>query len=269
MAKQTRSDREAAKAKLAEERARQAAVDRRRKVTFVAVGVVAILAIAIAVGLAIQSENKNSSSASGATPAIVTTDGGGDNGGVPIGPSEADATAKGLPTVDVYEDFQCPACKTFEAQSGPTLESLAAAGKARVVYHPINLIGSQLSGSIPNSSSLRAASAFACATVASPTTFMKWHNTAFANQPEEGTGITDTQLVQWGTDSGITSSDFSKCVDDQTYVGWAKRVDAQSGKKGVTGTPTVYVAGKELKREPNQYTPEGITAAVASATKSK
>ena len=81
MAKQTRSDREAAKAKLAEERARQAAVDRRRKVAFVVVGVVAVLAIGIAVALAVNTENKNSGAGSGATPAYVTTNGGGDAGG--------------------------------------------------------------------------------------------------------------------------------------------------------------------------------------------
>src|SRR6478752_7726652 len=117
MAKQTRSDREAAKAKLAEERARQASVDRRRKAAFIAVGAVAILAIGIAVAVAVAQENKNSSTSTGATPSIVSTNGGGDNGGVPIGPTAAEADAKGVPTVDVYEDFQCPACKVFEDES--------------------------------------------------------------------------------------------------------------------------------------------------------
>jgi protein-disulfide isomerase len=268
MSKQSRSDREEVKAKAAAERARQEAVERRRKIAFVAVGVVAILAIGAAVGIAINQESENSASSTGATPAIVTAAGDGDAGGIPLGPddgSKAAAEAAGIPTVDVYEDFQCPACKTFEAQSGPTLEQLAAEGKARVVYHPLNLIGSQLSGDIPKSSSLRAASAFACATTTDK--FMDWHDIAFANQPQEGVGITDDQLVQWGTQAGITDDAFKQCVADQTYVGWAKRVDSASGDRNITGTPTLLVNGKELTRQPNQYTPEGITAAVAAATK--
>lgn len=262
MAKQSRSDREAVKAKLAEERARQAAVDRRRKLVLYGVGGVVILAIVGAVWFGIAQETKNTGSSSGPTPAIATAD----NGGIPIGPSESDAEAKGIPTVDVYEDFQCPACKTFEADSGPTLEKLADEGKARVVYHPLNLIGAQFSGE-PGSSSLRAGSAFACTT--DTPDFMKFHNIAFANQPTEGEGISNEQLISWGQQAGITSESFKQCVEEETYVGWVKRVDSASGDKGVTGTPTVFVAGKELKRQPNQYTPQGITEAVAAATETK
>ena len=48
----------------------------------------------------------------------------------------ADATLKaGAPTLDVFEDFQCPACKLFEDQMGATVASLAREGKVKAVYH--------------------------------------------------------------------------------------------------------------------------------------
>jgi protein-disulfide isomerase len=263
MGKQTRADREETKKRAAEERAKQEALDRRRRLTLYGVGAVIIVAIAVSVGIAISSQNSNSGSSSGPAPAIATSD----NGGIPIGPTADKAAAAGIPTVDVYEDFQCPACKQFEAQSSSTLQGLAKDGKARVVYHPINLIGSQQTSEPASSSSLRAGSAFGCATTT--TDFMAWHDIAFKNQPAEGTGITDAQLVEWGNQAGVTDASFATCVTDQKYVGWVKRVDAQSGKKGVTGTPSVFVNGKELTRSPNQYTPAGITAAVAAATKSQ
>ena len=43
------------------------------------------------------------------------------------------------PVLDVYEDFQCPACKALEETSGATIKNLAAEGKAKVVYHPITI----------------------------------------------------------------------------------------------------------------------------------
>ena len=263
MGKQTRSDREEVKKRAAEERARQEALDRRRKLAFYVVGGVIILAIAASVGVAVKNQNSNAGASSGPTPAAATAN----NGGIPIGPTVDKAAASGVPTVDVYEDFQCPACKAFEAQSSTTLQSLASTGKARVVYHPINLIGSQQTSEPASSSSLRAGGAFGCATTT--TDFMKWHDIAFQNQPAEGTGITDDQLVAWGIQAGITDAAFKSCVVAHTYVGWVHRVDAQSGKKGVSGTPTVYVDGKELTHSPNQYTPAAITAAVAAATKTK
>ena len=266
MAKKNSADRAAAKAKLAEERARQAAVERRRKLAFVTVGVVAFVASAAAVVVGVMNEDGG---AEGPTPAVAAGVPASDDGGIVIGPDEAEAAESGIPTVDVYEDFQCPACATFEATSGPTLLKLAGEDAARVVYHPINLIGAQLSGSVPRSSSLRSASAFACATTESLDKGMDFHSIAFANQTQEGQGITDELLLNWGREAGLTSDTFTQCVQDQTYVGWAERVDAASGDRNITGTPTVLVNGKELTRQPNQYTPEGLEAAGAAATTKK
>jgi protein-disulfide isomerase len=47
------------------------------------------------------------------------------------------------PVLDVYEDFQCSACRVFERTYGPTIERLAYLGKVKVVYHPFTSFSPQ------------------------------------------------------------------------------------------------------------------------------
>ncbi|GAA2052907.1 hypothetical protein GCM10009800_47070 [Nocardiopsis rhodophaea] len=47
------------------------------------------------------------------------------------------------PVVEVYADFQCPACKQFEAASGDTLRRLATDGEAIVHYRPVSIFSQQ------------------------------------------------------------------------------------------------------------------------------
>ena len=49
--------------------------------------------------------------------------------GVPVG--------SGPVTVDIYADFMCPACRTFEEAVGDTLDQLVSENKVTVVYHPV------------------------------------------------------------------------------------------------------------------------------------
>lgn len=259
MAKQTKADRKEAQTRLAEQRAQEAAAQKRRTVVIVVVTVAIIAVILGSVGFAISSQNKTTSSATGPTPAAAT----GSDGGLATGVSEADAAAKKLPTIEVYEDYQCPVCKTFETINGQTLTTLAETDEARVVYNFINIIGPNFSG-VAETSSLRAAGAAACSSDEGK--FLPFNEVAFANQPTEGTGMTDETLISWGKQAGITSSSFSSCVNDQKYVGYAKRVNAQSSDRGVTGTPTIFVDGKELKPADWQ-TNDAFKAAIVANTK--
>jgi hypothetical protein len=40
-------------------------------------------------------------------------------------------------TIDLYLDFQCPACAQYEQQAGATIDELVGSGQAMVVYHPV------------------------------------------------------------------------------------------------------------------------------------
>jgi protein-disulfide isomerase len=73
-------------------------------------------------------------------------------------------------------------------------------------------------------------------------------------------------LVSFGKQAGITSPDFATCVTTTKYSKWATNgVEREAQNRGVNTTPTVFINGKELDR--TQYTPAGITAAVAAASK--
>ena len=81
------------------------------------------------------------------------------------------------PTVDLYEDFQCPACKQFEAPLGSTIQGLAPQGKIKLVYHVMNFLDDNLR----NDNSTRAANGAFCA--ADDGKFQEFHDAVFPNQP--------------------------------------------------------------------------------------
>ena len=117
------------------------------------------------------------------------------NSGDVVPPPNATATAgitvgSGPVTVEVYEDFICPACKAFEDQSGQTLDQLVAANKVKIVYYPLAFLDRQSSTDY----STRAAAASACADEGGK--FREYAEALFARQPAEGSaGLSDGELI--------------------------------------------------------------------------
>jgi protein-disulfide isomerase len=246
---QPRESKREARERLAAERKAQAAAQRRReRIQRLALfGVVAAVVIAVVVVVII---NSNRVDTSGSNPA--GTD---DTYGVVVG--------DGPVRVEVYEDFQCPACATFEQQGGgEALDELASDGDATVVYYPLSFLDANLG----NDSSSRAANASGCVADQGGTdAFVEFHGAVFANQPaEEGTGFTDDQLIEFGGDAGVEGDAFTSCVEDRDFSGWVSRVAGQGREANVVQTPTILVAGEELAR--NAYNPEGLRAAVEAAS---
>lgn len=248
-----RTARERAAAEAAVAKARQ---QKKAKMLRIAAPVVVIVLV-VAIGIAVQSR-RASKAVDVAAPrpqGIAGVGGGWANGR---------ATA---PVIDVWEDFQCPNCKTFEGQTGTTLTDLADQGKARVIYHPLSFLDDNLD----NTSSSRAANAFGCAIDAGAGA--DFHGVVFGNQPKEGVGFTDETLKEFGKNSGIAGAaltTFTRCVDKRPYAGWVKQVAADMAKHEVTGTPTMFINGKRYDYAPNGklnpvYSRDGLLAAVAAA----
>lgn len=220
-------ERKAAKAKASAEGARKRAllirVGAAIAVIVVVVGVVVVLAL-----------RKDTVDTSAALPAGVANAGGGV------------VTGSGPAVIDVYEDFQCPACAQFEAANAPTLEKLAAQGKAMVIYHPMHFLDDNIGSGAPNpDSSLRAANAAGCA--ADQGKYTAYHQKLYAAQPaKEGDGYTDAALLQVGSDVGLKAAPFQQCVKELTFEGWANQVERESRDRGITGTPTVLLNGAKL-----------------------
>lgn len=160
----------------------------------------------------------------------------------------------GVPTVDLYEDFQCPICQQFEALNTQYISSLVTEKKAKVVYHIMSFIGEE---------SVRAANAAACAVETNQ--FLDFHNALYANQPKtENSGEwSNDRIIAIAAASGITSPSFASCVKDKKYSAWVNKAAEAASKDGVNSTPTVKVNGKEIDRDTEYFDAAKFQAAIA------
>jgi protein-disulfide isomerase len=157
------------------------------------------------------------------------------------------AAAPDAPVLEIWEDFQCPACGAVEQANGAGIESLADAGKVQLIWRPTTFLDRNLG----NDASARATAAWGCAIDAGKA--KEYHNVVFANQPEqEGTGYTDEQLLAFAGDAGITGADldtFTQCVADSTYLGWAANSTDVFYTSSIPGTPLAKINGVEIPTE--------------------
>lgn len=171
----------------------------------------------------------------------------------------AEAEAGKPVKVVLYVDFICPVCKDFEARYNETLTGLRNEGKVTVEYRPLGFLDTR---STTNYSS-RAANAAACVVNESPEKYADFVNALFDQQPAEGgPGLSDSDLKKMATDIGAKNID--KCVDDKTYRPYVKYTTQEAAAIGVTGTPTVFVDGKQWGKGDSAQTPfdQFLTASI-------
>ena len=260
----------AAKAAAAAARQEAAAIEqkRQRKIRIIG-GLVVVAVMAALIAIPVLSNKDAVVPTDAALPAGVTSD----TYGVKVGSAWTAADADKIPVLQLWEDFQCPACAGFEEASGLAIQELIDASKVRVEYRPTifldkKLISSNTSAGNPNSSK-RATMAFGCAVDAGAEE--KFHAGVFANQPaEEGTGFSDETLISIAESSGITGdalTTFNDCFSSEKYAGWVANSYDAFDSEGVSSTPTGILDGTELDIDV-LYDPVKLTAAIEAATKS-
>jgi protein-disulfide isomerase len=218
-----------ARAVAAEKIAAQRAKERRRRALIVSGIVVGVIAIAAVIGVFVftgqQEEAARSELPKGA-----------DRTGVIVGETSAPAA------IDIYLDFQCPACKNLEAEIGDQVSKWVADGTAKVNYHPVAFLDKASSGKRYSS---RSSAASGCAADAG--VLPAYVAVLYENQPPEGaTGLTDDELVDLGEEAGAQSGTFADCVRDEHYEGWTKTVTDDASKREILRTPTVFVNAQQL-----------------------
>ncbi|HVQ17457.1 MAG TPA: thioredoxin domain-containing protein, partial [Actinomycetes bacterium] len=229
----SKDSKRASRDKLAEERRRQAQADKRRRSTINVVVGVLVVAVVIAVFVVVQNQRTTSDVTNASLPGLVSEQGGGMSFG------------NGPVKVDLWEDFQCPVCKQFEAANGAMLKQRIDNGDITLVIHPLSFLNQNLN----NTSSTLAANAFGCSAAAGEKTALAYHTLLYDKQPEENAGHeawTVDDLVGWGSDVGLTGTDWSGCVTDGNFNDWVSQVAASQIDAGVTGTPTVFIDGKRF-----------------------
>lgn len=194
----------------------------------------AVVLIVVAVGIAFWIINRNTSDEKINADLTVT-----------VGADDRAPAADPKVKVTLIEDFQCPACRDFEAAFGGTLDAARQTGEVSVQYVPISFLNQQSTTAY----SSRAWNAAQC--VASQaedgdyTTWMKFHKLLFERQPAEGgPGLDNAELISMATEAG--ASDISSCVNDKQFGDkWEAQTSAAFSQFKASGTPTLLINGEK------------------------
>lgn len=234
---------------------REKADKRQRNLITVAIVAVVVVLIVVA-GLAIKGiSDGNANDTALNTPANVTDD----YGIVYDSQSAGGDAAPDAVSVELYEDFQCPGCRSFEAASGEFLKQQVEAGEIAITYRPFSFLD-DLGGS-PNEYSARATNMAICALDAGGVAdYVTAHDYLYLNQPEEGTpGPEDADLIAAAESLGFTGLD--SCIKTEKFGRWIDDAKDAGGERGVSGTPTVYVGGEVV----DNPTPDSLQTAIDAA----
>ncbi|CAO1653102.1 thioredoxin domain-containing protein [Salinibacterium sp. NSLL150] len=251
--------REAAREKARIQRDEQKKKDRRTK--WILQGSVGLALVAIVAVIALVLVNSNQPAGPG--PQNFASDGIQLNQGFIATTSDAQAAdaepiandrdeESGVLDIQMYVDYLCPICGSFEQTNGAYIESLVANGAATLEVHPITILDRLSQGQRYSS---RAVNAVACVADTSPNDFYAYHSLLLTEevQPEENTsGLSNEELIELLDVAGVESTDaIAECITDESFKSWVSNSTARalsdpipnSDVGAVTGTPTVLVNG--------------------------
>jgi protein-disulfide isomerase len=248
MSKGTRD--RSARDRLADERRLQEQRDRQKKAIGVIGGAVALIVVAVVLAVLINSDRGKSEAAYTASVAPATRQA---DGSIVV--ARPGVTT---PVMEIFEDFQCPACQNLEKVSGNTIKRLAAEGRVKVIYRPFRLFNEEPT----KGNSQRAANAALCAPA---DRWVRFHDLIFQNQPSESTrGFATGELTRWGAKAGITGSAFENCVDNGEKDAQVQQMTDHAMNVGkVTQSPTVKLNGKEITTK--AFVPADLDKAISAA----
>ena len=150
-------------------------------------------------------------------------------------------------TVTIYEDLQCPACASLEAQLGPALAAAVDSGDVRLEYRMISFLDK---ASTNDHSSRAMNAALVVLDTAGVEAFRTFHDDLYANQPAEGgPGFEDDELIERAVAAGADEAQVKGPIEDKVFDQWIKNATEQMSKDGVGGTPTILIDGEESDGE--------------------
>jgi protein-disulfide isomerase len=215
----------------------------RRRARVVTVVVAAVVALAVGAVVAVQQSRHDAAVAAAARPAGVPRNLLPDGGVAAVLAGAARPPAGTRPvTVELWEDFQCPACREFETAHRATLERWARQGVVQLVYKPVSF----LDRASTTQYSSRAMNAAAAVVDAAPAAFPAFHDLLFTHQPAEGgAGLTDAELVDLAVRAGAPRDAVASALAGRRFQGWVGQRTEDFSRR-YTGTPTTVVDGVPL-----------------------
>ena len=145
---------------------------------------------------------------------------------------------EGAARVQVFSDFQCPACQSSNQTVAPVLDELAEAGKITIEYRQFPL--TQI-----HKNAYADANAALCA--ADQNAFRSYHQALYALEvSKRGATVSDAERIAAANSLGMDMEKFSSCVNNQENKA---KVDADmtlGNSLGISGTPTYLLDGQSL-----------------------
>ena len=143
----------------------------------------------------------------------------------------------------LYEDFQCPHCRAFETQFGPTISKLIDSGAVAADYYMVAILNSPVNDNY----STRSANAGYCVgqedKSPSKDVFRRFHTALCAQQPAEGVAgaPTNTALIETARQAGIVGA-VPDCVNSGKFN---DMVESLASSAKINATPTVRINGED------------------------
>ena len=140
-------------------------------------------------------------------------------------------------TIDLYEDFQCPACEAWGRTVFPSLAANElAAGTVRIEFHDLAFLG-------PES----VAAGRAAIAAANQGRFWDMWATLYTNQGRENAGaFSRARLIAMADRLGLDAGRFLADMDSSAAQAAIDSSRAAAGRLGVSSTPTLIIGGRAL-----------------------
>lgn len=165
-------------------------------------------------------------------------------------PSKTDT--KDVISIQVYTDYQCPLCGSFEKTNAKQITAWVKTGAATLEIHPIALLDRV---SLGTKYSTRAANAAGCMANFSPNTFFAFSELLFTHEPAENTvGLSDDQLISYARQvKPAKQVSIANCIRNQTFKSWVNAATGRATTGPIAGTdvakvstsPTVIINGTQ------------------------
>jgi len=158
-------------------------------------------------------------------------------------------------TIDLWEDYQCPACGLFTQRMEPRLvDDYVVPGKVKLVYHDLNFLGTE---SVDAAIAARAA--------VESNKYWQFHDYLFANQSGEQQGaFSQARLEAIAAAIGLDLAGFRSAQQDSAIRHDVTQQDTLGSQSGVAQTPTLVLSnGQRFVGVPKSY--DDLKAAIDAA----
>ena len=144
----------------------------------------------------------------------------------------------GKTQIEIFADFQCPACIATNESIQPIFEEYAKAGKLTIVFRQFPLT------SIHKNAKWDAIAALCSAEQGKYVDYKKWLYAL--EKSKAGKTVTDEERVAIAKSLGMDEAKFSTCLTNRAYEKQVESDIALGESKWVNGTPTMYLDGIKL-----------------------